>query len=172
MENVDDDGHPVPDGAPGARLLVTSLANRVQPLIRLELSDAMTLTRSRAPAGARCGAIRSIEGRADDVLWLPGAGGARRGPPHAVLRRRPRPRRRRVPGRAGGRAPASLVVGRGAAPGLETRLRTAVEQRLRDVGVAEPADRRSNAVPALARQPGGKLQIVVADRGARQPVAL
>ena len=40
VENVDEDGRAVPDGAPGARLLVTNLANRVQPLIRLEVSAA------------------------------------------------------------------------------------------------------------------------------------
>ena len=40
-ENVDADGDPVPDGEPGARLLVTNLANRVQPLIRLEVADAV-----------------------------------------------------------------------------------------------------------------------------------
>ena len=56
-----------------------------------------------------------------------------------------------------------LVVARGEAPALETRLRKAVEQRLRDVGVAEPAV-EVERLPALARQPGGKLQIVVADR--------
>ena len=60
-----------------------------------------------------------------------------------------------------------LVVARGEAPALETRLRTAVEQRLRDVGVAEPAVEVVR-LPALARHPGGKLQIVVADRGARR----
>ena len=43
VENVDADGRPVPDGEPGARLLVTSLFNRTQPLIRLELADAVTL---------------------------------------------------------------------------------------------------------------------------------
>ena len=48
-----------------------------------------------------------------------------------------------------------LVVARGEAPALETRLRAAVEQRLRDVGVAEPAvevERRSRARAPAGRQ--------------------
>lgn len=60
-----------------------------------------------------------------------------------------------------------LVVARGEAPALETRLRAPVERRLRDVGVAAPAV-EVERLPALARQPGGKLQIVVADHGARR----
>ena len=53
-----------------------------------------------------------------------------------------------------------IVVARGEAPALETRLRGAVERRLCELGVAEPAievERRT----ALERQPGGKLQLVV-----------
>jgi hypothetical protein len=60
-----------------------------------------------------------------------------------------------------------LVVARGEAPTLERRLHGVVEQRLRDLGVAEPAihvERRS----ALERAPSGKLQIVVADHRARR----
>ena len=56
-----------------------------------------------------------------------------------------------------------LVVARGEAPTLEPRLREALQQRLSALGVAEPAievERRT----ALSRQPGGKLQIVVANR--------
>jgi hypothetical protein len=62
-----------------------------------------------------------------------------------------------------------VVVARGDAPALETRLRDAVERRLRELGVADPAV-EVELRPTLVRQPGGKLQIVVADRG-RHPVA-
>src|SRR5919197_3842924 len=34
LENVDEDGRPVPEGEPGAKLLVTNLANRAVPLLR------------------------------------------------------------------------------------------------------------------------------------------
>ena len=43
FENVDEEGRPVPAGEPGARLLVTSLHNLVQPIIRLEVTDVFTI---------------------------------------------------------------------------------------------------------------------------------
>jgi phenylacetate-CoA ligase len=43
VENLDGDGQPVPAGQPGARLVVTNLYNRVQPLLRLEVTDLVTL---------------------------------------------------------------------------------------------------------------------------------
>ena len=52
VENVDADGRPVPAGQPGARLLLTNLHNLVQPLIRVEVTDMVTLDPTRAPAGA------------------------------------------------------------------------------------------------------------------------
>ncbi len=168
VENVDDDHRPVPDGQPGSRLLVTNLFNHTQPLIRLEVADAFVLDPDPCPCGRTLRRIRSIRGRSDDVLALPGMGAAtvsvhplqfavvardREVVEFQVVQEGPRLR--------------LLVVARGEAPMLETRLRTAVEQRLRDVGVAEPAV-EVERLPALARQPGGKLQIVVADPAARQ----
>jgi phenylacetate-coenzyme A ligase PaaK-like adenylate-forming protein len=63
-ECVDDQGRPVPDGVPSAKVLVTNLHNLTQPLIRYELTDRFT------PAGTSPGgALRaSVEGRADDVF--------------------------------------------------------------------------------------------------------
>src|SRR4029434_1581286 len=39
VENVDPDGQPVPDGQPGARLLVTNLYNQGQPLLPLGVRE-------------------------------------------------------------------------------------------------------------------------------------
>jgi phenylacetate-coenzyme A ligase PaaK-like adenylate-forming protein len=52
-ENVDDDGRPVPPGEIGSRLLVTNLFNRVQPLIRFEISDLVAVEPEPCPCGAR-----------------------------------------------------------------------------------------------------------------------
>ena len=64
-------------GQPGARLLVTNLYNLVQPLIRLELTDVVTLD----PDPCRCGRIlvraSTVHGRSDDVLSLPARDGGR-----------------------------------------------------------------------------------------------
>jgi phenylacetate-coenzyme A ligase PaaK-like adenylate-forming protein len=63
-ECVDEDGRPVADGVPSAKVLVTNLHNLTQPLIRYELTDRFT------PAGTSPGgALRAgVEGRSDDVF--------------------------------------------------------------------------------------------------------
>lgn len=42
VELVDADNRPVPPGTPSAKLLLTNLANRLQPLIRYEITDEVT----------------------------------------------------------------------------------------------------------------------------------
>ena len=73
VENVDDEDRPVPPGTPGARLLVTNLHNLVQPIIRLAVSDVMTMHPEPCPCGRSLVRAAAIEGRSDDVLSLPGA---------------------------------------------------------------------------------------------------
>ena len=163
-ENVDDEGRPVPDGTPGARLLVTNLTNRVQPLIRLEVSDAVTLSSEPCACGRTLRRMERIEGRADDILWLPGAGGRRVAvhPMQFAVVARDRDVVEFQVVQEGARVLVS-VVGRGAAPGLEERVRAGLEERLSALGVREVAIdvcRRE----ALARSAGGKLQIVTAER--------
>jgi phenylacetate-coenzyme A ligase PaaK-like adenylate-forming protein len=163
-ENVDDEGRPVPDGTPGARLLVTNLTNRVQPLIRLEVSDAVTLTSEPCACGRTLRRMERIEGRADDILWLPGAGGRRVAvhPMQFAVVARDRDVVEFQVVQEGARVLVS-VVGRGAAPGLEERVRAGLEERLSALGVREVAvDVRRRE--ALARSAGGKLQIVTAER--------
>jgi phenylacetate-coenzyme A ligase PaaK-like adenylate-forming protein len=48
-ELVDADDRPVPTGTPSARVLLTNLANRIQPLIRYQLEDSFT--RPTRPTG-------------------------------------------------------------------------------------------------------------------------
>ena len=56
------------------------------------------------------------------------------------------------------------VVGRGAAPGLEPRVRAGLDERLRALGV-QGVEIDVQRRDALARSAGGKLALVVADRG-------
>src|SRR5205814_955593 len=51
FEVVDDDYRPVPAGTPGTRVLVTNLVNLVQPLIRYEIGDVVTLSPRPCPCG-------------------------------------------------------------------------------------------------------------------------
>jgi phenylacetate-CoA ligase len=64
-ELVDENGDPVPAGVPAARILVTNLANRTQPLIRYEIGDRFV----RQPDSKEHGHLRAtVDGRADEGL--------------------------------------------------------------------------------------------------------
>lgn len=72
VEPVDKAGSPVPAGATGAKLLVTVLFSRTLPLIRYEMSDSIRLGRGACPCGRAFTLLEEVEGRAEDVLELPG----------------------------------------------------------------------------------------------------
>jgi phenylacetate-coenzyme A ligase PaaK-like adenylate-forming protein len=74
LEPVDERGQPVPAGQPSAETLLTNLSNRVQPLIRYQLGDSITMLAEPCSCGCPLPALR-VEGRHDDVLQLPSAGG-------------------------------------------------------------------------------------------------
>ena len=74
LEPVDDRGRPVPPGVPGCTTLLTNLANHVQPLIRYDLGDRVTLHAQRCACGSHLPRI-DVEGRADDMLRLQAADG-------------------------------------------------------------------------------------------------
>jgi len=69
LEPVDRNGVPVPPGVPSHTTLVTNLANRVQPLIRYDLGDSITVLPDPCPCGSALPAI-AVEGRADETLWV------------------------------------------------------------------------------------------------------
>jgi phenylacetate-coenzyme A ligase PaaK-like adenylate-forming protein len=75
LEVVDERGRAVPPGVPGHRVLITSLVNRALPLIRYELSDTVTLAGGPDPSGLPYLRIERVDGRNDDMLRLPRAGG-------------------------------------------------------------------------------------------------
>lgn len=75
LEAVDDANRPVPAGTPAAKLLVTNLVNRTQPLIRFELSDLVTVSPEPCPCGRPSVMIAGVDGRSDDILMLPGREG-------------------------------------------------------------------------------------------------
>lgn len=71
LEAVDDQNRPVPPGTPSASTLLTNLANRVQPLIRCELGDRITLAPGRCACGSPLPVI-TVAGRHDDRLQMAG----------------------------------------------------------------------------------------------------
>ena len=67
LEPVDANYQPVPAGVTSHTVLVTNLANRVQPIIRYDLGDRVTLAASPCPCGSPFPAVK-IEGRAGDLV--------------------------------------------------------------------------------------------------------
>jgi len=69
LEPVDGQGHAVPAGTAGTTTLLTNLANHVQPLIRYDLGDRVTLQVQPCACGSRLPVIE-VQGRDDDTLRL------------------------------------------------------------------------------------------------------
>lgn len=75
FEVVDADDRPVAAGTQGAKVLVTNLDNYAQPFIRFEVTDLVTASDDPCECGRTFRRITAIEGRSDDILDLPAAGG-------------------------------------------------------------------------------------------------
>jgi len=74
LEPVDADFRPTPAGRPSHTVLLTNLANRVQPIIRYDLGDSVLAKPDPCPCSSPLPAIR-VTGRRDDVLRLVAADG-------------------------------------------------------------------------------------------------
>ena len=76
-EVVDEAYRPVPPGVYGAKVLVTTLFSRTQPLIRYELNDSIRLSTETCSSGHVFGIVDGIQGRVEDTLRLPALAGGR-----------------------------------------------------------------------------------------------
>lgn len=74
VEPVDASGSPVPSGQRSDSLLLTNLANYVQPLIRYEMGDSVVIGAEPCPCGSPLPTV-TPEGRTDELLRLPGREG-------------------------------------------------------------------------------------------------
>lgn len=74
LEAVDEALRPTPRGEASHTVLLTNLANRVQPIIRYDLGDSVLERPDPCPCGSPLPAIRVV-GRRDDVLRLVGSDG-------------------------------------------------------------------------------------------------
>jgi phenylacetate-coenzyme A ligase PaaK-like adenylate-forming protein len=74
LEPVDENYQPVPPGEPSRTVLATSLSNRVQPIIRYDLADRITVFPDPCPCGSPLPSIR-VEGRTDEILAFRSAAG-------------------------------------------------------------------------------------------------
>jgi phenylacetate-coenzyme A ligase PaaK-like adenylate-forming protein len=69
LEPVNEDLQPTPAGTPSHTVLLTNLANRIQPIIRYDLGDSVLVKPDACPCGSHLPAIR-VAGRRDDVLRM------------------------------------------------------------------------------------------------------
>lgn len=67
FEPVDEEFRPVPPGQASHKVLITNLANRVQPFIRYEMGDRVTVNPEPCACGSPLPSI-TVEGRNDDIL--------------------------------------------------------------------------------------------------------
>jgi phenylacetate-coenzyme A ligase PaaK-like adenylate-forming protein len=77
LEPVDEHGRAVPPGEWGRTTWLTSLANRVQPILRLDLGDQVRFVGTACECGSALPAIE-VRGRRDEVLALVDAQGTTR----------------------------------------------------------------------------------------------
>jgi phenylacetate-coenzyme A ligase PaaK-like adenylate-forming protein len=166
VEVVDEHDRPVPPGVPGAKVLVTTLLNRAQPLIRYELSDRVTVAHGPNPAGRPYRCLERIEGRAADTLRLR----ARDGGEVAVMPYRLGEPVARTPGVSqfqivwdGTRMEVRLVVGRSSPRDVAGALQANLSEAL-VAGGAVPPPIDVCVVDALEREPGpaAKLKLIKA----------
>jgi phenylacetate-coenzyme A ligase PaaK-like adenylate-forming protein len=76
LEPIDERGRAVPPGQPSSSTLLTHLANTVQPLIRYDLGDQVTVFEAPCACGSAMPVIE-VQGRRDDALVMTGPGGRR-----------------------------------------------------------------------------------------------
>lgn len=69
LEPVDQDYQTLEPGRPSTTTLLTNLVNKVQPIIRYNLGDSITLDPEPCPCGSHLPVIR-VEGRQDEILNL------------------------------------------------------------------------------------------------------
>jgi phenylacetate-CoA ligase len=74
-EVVDEQYRPVPPGEDGAKILVTTLFSRTQPLIRYELNDSIRVSIEPHRCGLPFAVLQSVQGRIEDSLLLPSLSG-------------------------------------------------------------------------------------------------
>lgn len=161
VEVVDERGTPVPPGVAGAKILVTNLFNRVQPIIRFEVSDLVTLDDRPCACGRTMQRIVALDGRSDDILELPGPQGrVVLHPIHlrSALGADPTVLQYQVIATKGS-LDIEVVLAATAPVDARTRLDAALRSALGARGIDAPITVR--AVPAIARESGpGKLKLV------------
>jgi phenylacetate-CoA ligase len=157
IEAVDAEGRPVARGERSERIYLTNFSNRVQPLIRYEISDEFRVLDGPCACGSAYLKVADVLGRADDVFHY--AGGLVVHPLafRSVLGKEPSVLEFQVR-----QTEVGAVVVVVTESGLQTAaLERSLTESLRRVGLAEPAVQVRTA-DAIPRSEMGKLTRFVA----------
>jgi phenylacetate-coenzyme A ligase PaaK-like adenylate-forming protein len=85
LEVVDHQSRPVEPGKSGDKVLVTNLYNHLQPFIRYEVEDRVTVSATPCPCGSPLPLILSVEGRTDESVWVQSNGQFRQLHPYVFV---------------------------------------------------------------------------------------
>jgi phenylacetate-CoA ligase len=77
LEVVDEENREVPAGTPGAKILITNLANWLQPLIRYEIGDVVMMADESCSCGSQMPLVARVEGRDSERLKVQTKSGVR-----------------------------------------------------------------------------------------------
>ena len=162
IEIVDENNRAVSPGQSGAKVLLTNLINYAQPLIRYELTDSVVESPRPNPAGRPWRCLLSVDGRTADILYLRDQDGATVAVHPSVLGSAVAPiaevgEYSFVYDAQG--LHAQIVLAPEAAADVPERLRQALIAAVTSTGAVAPAV-DVQPVPALQREPGGKLRVV------------
>ncbi|MEV1005437.1 hypothetical protein [Nonomuraea sp. NPDC050202] len=167
LEPVDEQYRPVPPGEPSHTVLLTNLANHVQPILRYDLGDSVLLRPDPCPCGQPGPAVR-VQGRAADLLTFPGPGPAGEQAPVTLAPLPLATLLEAVPGlelfQIVHTAPTSLRVRLHPAPGADPEtLWRQIETRMRDLlsrhGLGHV--RLERAAEPVQHSAGGKVRAVI-----------
>lgn len=153
VEPVDNDYKPVAYGEPADRILLTNLYNKTQPLIRYEITDAMTISDEACGCGCAHRRITELRGRSGSVFFYDNGAAVHWVPMTTVLLSDPAVAEMQVTQTRRGAA-VSLVT---RAPCDTERLRLALTELMARSGVAEP-EVTVGEVDSLQRMWSGKLK--------------
>jgi len=168
LEVVDHRNRPVPPGQPGEKVLLTNLYNTIQPFIRYEVTDVVTISLNRCPCGSPLPLILRVEGRTDEVVWIRDGSHFRKVHPYVfvdVLDRIPEVGLYQI--RQTGRN--QFAIQAAPAPGRHLQreaLEKLLEQGLREFGLADLIELQVEPNEKLAPDPkSGKLKRIVSEVG-------
>lgn len=170
LEPVDSDFSPTPAGRASHTVLLTNLANHVQPLIRYDLGDSVLARPDPCPCGSPLPAIR-VSGRKDETMNLIGSRGTRVSiPPLAwatVVDSVPGVRRCQLVQTGPGTIEVRLESDSG--PAVWPWLSSALMDHLKTQGAPDVLVRRSPWPPAADPNSGKFRRVVVEHHSAAPP---